>query len=170
MPRPQLLPTIDRLLHMRDVEGLSQTQIRDRVNQENRAIKGSGCPPVSRSAVSVALHRAGETGDQRPRYAAEIPWSPIAPEHINHHYQAQLRTWARINRGETVRPRAMAEYQAFRRSLEKADSVVNYSPSAGFHLVARRQGVDTGHIRFTDAQLRERGLKRQAAMSCGLAS
>lgn len=163
MPRPQLLPNTDRLIYMRDVEGLSQAQIRDRVNEENKTTMGSSYRAVSRSAVSVALHRAGETGEGRPRYREEIPWSPIATVYINDYRQAQLRTWARINHGEQdqLTPRALHEFISFKKNLDAKDAVIHYDDDHGFYAVKRRPGIDTGLIRLTDAQIVERGLTDQ---------
>lgn len=160
MPRPQLLPDTGSLLRMRDVEGLSQRQIRDRVNEENRKTMGASYQPVSRSAVSVALHRAGVTGEGRPRYEEEIPWSPIAKQYINDYRQAQLRTWGRINRGESeqLTPRARQEFTSFKKNLDENDAVIHYDDERGFFAVKRRPGIDTGLIRLTDQQIKDRGL------------
>ncbi len=157
MARRQLLPNTETLLRWRDAEGLSQSQIRDRVNERNRVSMGSDFQPVSRSAVSVALLRAGKTGDGRARYDEAIPWSPIAPEHINDYRQLRLRTWARIERGDdTVTPRARREFESFKARLDAADEVIHYTPETGFVEVKRRPGIDTGLIRLTDRQINAR--------------
>lgn len=159
MARPQILPNTERLVRMRD-SGMTQREIAAKVNEENRRIHGSDYRPVTRAAVSVALHRAGEVGGQRPRYEEEIPWSPIRPEHYNDYRQTQLRTWARVNRGDTNIPkRQLHEYELFRRRLEENDAVIHYDPRQGFFAVKRRPGVDTGMIRLTDEQIKQRGLE-----------
>lgn len=162
MPRPQLLPDINKLVEWRD-SGMSQTEIRDKINEENKRIMGSNYQPVSRSAVSVAFHRAGETSDGRPRYDEEIPWSPIAKPWINDYRQAQLRTWARINRGEfdQLTDRAKSEFKSFKNNLEQTDAVIHYTDKDGFFAVKRRPGIDTGLIRLTDKQIKDRGLEEE---------
>lgn len=161
MSRPKLLPDVQTMLRWRDEEGLSQAQIRDRVNEQNRQTMGSEYQPVSRSAVSVALTRAGKTGDGRARYDEAIPWSPIAPEHHNDPTLVKLRTWARIERGDdTVPPRARRSFETFKAHLDATDHVMDYSPETGFTEVKRRPGIDTGLIRLTDKQVQQRGLQR----------
>ena len=162
MPRPQLLPDINKLVEWRD-RGMSQTEIRDKINEESKKIMGSTYQPVSRSAVSVAFHRAGETGDGKPRYDEEIPWSPIAKRWINDYRQAQLRTWARINRGdsEQLTGRAQSEFKSFVNNLERSDAVIHYTDEDGFFAVKKRPGIDTGLIRLTDKQIKERGLEQE---------
>lgn len=159
MARPQVLPNIDRVIELRN-HGLTQQQIADKVNEENRKIQGVDFRPVTRSAVSVALIRAGEKGGQRPRYYDEIPWSPIRPEHYNDYRQTQLRTWARVNRGDKTIPcKMLHEFELFAKKLEEHNAVIHYDPKEGFIAVSRRPGIDTGLIRLTPKQIKERGLE-----------
>ncbi len=161
MGRPQLLPNMKRLLQMRD-EGLTQQQIADRVNEENRKILGSSFHPITRSAVGVAMHREGENGGTRPRYYDELPWSPVKAEHQHDHRQAMLRIWARKNAGdEKIPPRLLKEFESFERRCREHNAVIHYDPDQGWLAVKARPGIDTGLIRLTDQQIRERGLEDQ---------
>lgn len=119
----------------------------DRINLENRAKSGADAALVTRSAVSVALHRADEA-DARARYSTEIPWSPIARAHQKSHLLTMLRTWARINRDDPTLPEAARHrFESFRTRLQRDGQVVDYDPTSGFHLVDRRPGIDDGLIR-----------------------
>lgn len=159
MARPQILPNVDVLTRYRD-QGMTQQQIADRVNDDNRRTMGPDYRAITRAAVSVALHRADESGGQRPRYEEEIPWSPIAKQYYNDYLRTQLRTWARINRGEQdqLTDRALREFASFKKNLEARDAVIHYDDERGFYRVKRRPGIDTGLIRLTDEQVHQRGL------------
>lgn len=128
-------------------EGLTQQQIADRVNSTDERIVSGELAQVTRSAVSVALVRADKS-DQRNRYSAEIPWSPIRPEHQKDHSLTMLRTWARVNSSDATLPqKARDRYERFAARLERDNVVVDYNEQSGFSLVPRRPGVDTGLIR-----------------------
>lgn len=134
------------LVRWRD-EGLTQQQIADRVNTTDERIVSGELAQVTRSAVSVALVRADKS-DQRNRYSAEIPWSPIRPEHQKDHSLTMLRTWARVNSSDATLPqKARDRYERFAARLERDNVVVDYNEQSGFSLVPRRPGVDTGLIR-----------------------
>lgn len=134
------------LVRWRD-EGLTQQQIADRVNSTDERIVSGELAQVTRSAVSVALVRADKS-DQRNRYSAEIPWSPIRPEHQKDHSLTMLRTWARVNSSDATLPqKARDRYERFAARLERDNVVVDYNEQSGFSLVPRRPGVDTGLIR-----------------------
>lgn len=144
--RERILPPVATLLRWRD-EGLTQQQMADRVNSTDPRVVAGEVRPVTRSAVSVALTRADEA-DQRARYTDEVPWSPIRPEHQKDPLLTMLRTWARINRGDTTIPDTnRARFDSFRRRLERDQQVVDYDPGIGFHLVPRESDIDTGLIR-----------------------
>ncbi|MGV1037268.1 MAG: hypothetical protein ACOYD0_09620 [Candidatus Nanopelagicales bacterium] len=146
MSRQRVLPPVEVLVQWRD-EGLTQQQMADRVNTTDERIVRGELAPVTRSAVSVALVRADQA-DQRNRYAAEIPWSPIRPKHQKDHLLTMLRTWARVNAGDATLPdRARDRYERFAARLEHDDVVVDYNEESGFSLVPRRPGVDAGLIR-----------------------
>lgn len=159
MGRPQLIPNVDTLIKWRDVEGLTQTQITDRINELNKQQDGPSYRPISRSTVSVALHRAGEQQVTRTRYADEIPWSPIKREHANDFRQVMLRCWARTNRGLKLNRQMQAEYDSFVVRMKDAGAVITYTPERGFFAVKARPGIDTDLIRLTDKQVDERGLR-----------
>lgn len=134
------------LVRWRD-EGLTQQQIADRVNATDERITSGEVAPVTRSAVSVALVRA-DKADQRSRYAVEVPWSPIRPEHQKDHLLTMLRTWARVNAGDATLPDAARDrYERFAARLERDHLVVDYDEESGFSLVPRRPGIDAGLIR-----------------------
>ncbi len=136
MSRKRSLPPIEVMLRWRD-EGLTQQQIADRINVQNATDADPGGEAISRSAVSVALHRADQA-DARDRYYAEIPWSPIAREHQKSHFLTILRTWARVNRDDPTLPAAARKrYESFRLRIERAQQVIDYNTATGFHLVER---------------------------------
>lgn len=146
MSRARTLPAVEVLLAWRE-QGLTQQQIADRINEASRARDGSEAVLVSRSAVSVALHRA-DAADGRDRYSAEIPWSPIAREHQKSHLLTILRTWARVNRNDPTLPdAARRRYENFRARLERDGQVINYDAAQGFHLVKRNPNEE-GLIRL----------------------
>ncbi|MBP7973208.1 MAG: hypothetical protein WBB44_10595 [Candidatus Nanopelagicales bacterium] len=146
MSRQRVLPPVEVLVRWRD-EGLTQQQIADRVNTTDERIVSGELAQVTRSAVSVALVRA-DKADQRNRYSAEIPWSPIRPEHQKDHSLTMLRTWARVNSSDATLPqKARDRYERFAARLERDNVVVDYNEQSGFSLVPRRPGVDTGLIR-----------------------
>ena len=146
MSRARVLPPVDQLLRWRNA-GMTQQQMADLINDNNRALLGDDFTPVTRSAISVALSRAHKA-DKRPSYPQEIPWSPIAREHQKDHLLTMLRTWARINRGDpTVPELARRRFENFRDRLERDGQVVDYGATEGFHLVPRRRGIDHGLIR-----------------------
>lgn len=163
MGRPQLLPNTDVLVRWRDEEHLTQAQITARVNEQNRLTMGSDYQPVSRSAVSVALFKAGETSGNRGRYRDEVPWSPIRPEHHNDYRQMMLRAGARISRGLPVSRQQRKEFESFARRLKDAGAVIHYDPDQGFIAVKARDGVDTGLIRLTDRQIKASKLEAKLA-------
>ena len=144
MSRERVLPPVGVLLQWR-TDGLTQQQMADRINRENHE-HNRDLPLVTRSAVSVALHRA-DAADGRDRYTAEIPWAPIAKEHQKSHLLTILRTWARVNRGDPTLPdSARQRYENFRARLERDQQVIDYNPAEGFTLV-NRQAQDDGLIR-----------------------
>lgn len=151
---------------------MTQQEIADRVNEENRRILGVDYQAVTRSAVGVALHRAGEAGGGRPRYSEELPWSPVRAEHQHDHLQTMLRVWARLNAGDqSISKRLLKEFESFKRRCDAHGAVVHYDPVEGFVIVKARPGVDTGLIRLTDDQIRARGLGgRLAELGLGLKS
>ncbi len=151
--RTRLLPPTETLLRLRDEEGLSQAEIAEHVNEQNRARMGQDFRPVTRSAISVALLRAGQTGHLRPRYSGAIPWSPIRSEHKNQYPHSMLRLWARRELGEALTDRQSTNLRNFEAKLRSRDQVITYDPgNGGFAAVPARPGIDTGLIRLIDAQ------------------
>lgn len=75
-----------------------------------------------------------------------------------------LRVWARKNQGDTdISPRLLREFASFERRCEENEAVIHYDPDKGFIAVKARKGIDTGLIRLTDDQIRERDLVEKMA-------
>lgn len=121
----------------------------DRINAANRDRLGADYKPVTRSAVSVALVRAGESGSGRARYDDFLPWSPIRPEHNNQYPRTMLRLAARRGGGEQLSEAQLARLDAFVKSLHDKQEVITYSPAEGFIRVPARPS-DSGLIRRPD--------------------
>lgn len=142
MPAERILPS-DSILEKWIAEGLSHSQICDRVEEQ------SGRRP-SRSAVSVALSRAGLTN--RIRYDNWLPWKHISIEH-NHANDAQkLRMGARLMYDVGVNGSSETDTATFTnwcRRLRDAEAVVYYNEELpeGFGWTKAR-AIDTGLVRY----------------------
>lgn len=159
--KPGQLPNIEVMQQWKLEEGLNYQQIADRVNEQNKAL-GQDYRPITRSAVSVAFHRAG-VALYRNTYREEIPWK-IAKAHSHSHTLEMLRVWGRLNAGdEAVPPRLLRSFENFKKSCAEYNAVITYTPELGFVAVKPRPGIDTGLIRLTDEQIRERGLEPRLA-------
>lgn len=101
---------------------------------------------VSRSTVSVALHRLGDTAPIR--YEREIPWK-VKDEHIRKYHVCMLRLQARLDRGQELTEGDLRRVTAWRNALERDDAVIHYEPDteAGWWKVKRRKGIDRWWIR-----------------------
>lgn len=139
MPAPRHLPSDSTLLKWRD-EGLTHQQIADRV-YEREGIK------VTRSAVSVALHRAGET--HKIRYADEVPWERIKSVHNQEYPLTMLRTLGRRNRGLPISKIQDERLDSWLNRLDEEDAVVHYEPRSerGFYYVPRLPEDGDGYVR-----------------------
>lgn len=153
--KPRMLPEVDKLVAMAD-SGMTYQQIADKVNEENRKIMGSDYRPVGRSAVAVAMHRAGEK-PRRQRYPGIIPWKVAAGDNKNQRLLL-LRVFGRIKAGLPVSDEQRKSFETFARKCKETNSVVHYDPVNGWQTVKAREGVDTEYTRLTDQQIVDRGL------------
>lgn len=81
---------------------------------------------VSRSTVSAALHRAGETA-QAKKYPEEIPWT-VQERHQTHYAPRMLRLLGRRRQGIRNTPEMDARLDSWLRQLHDNECVVIYVP------------------------------------------
>jgi hypothetical protein len=79
---------------------------------------------VSRSTVSAALHRAGDS-DHAKKYPEELPWR-VRQEHQTHYAARMLRLLGRRRAGITNSAESDARLDAWLRNLEAHGAVVVY--------------------------------------------
>lgn len=139
MAPPRILPPTDQL--MRWVEaGYTHEQITDLIYTETGH-------RVSRSTVSVALHRAGKTTPQ-DRFDEELPWTVRAP-HLARYPARMLRALARRRRDLPLSESEGNKLDRWVAKLSEHNIVVAYDPDsdAGFFYVPVRgddgQGGDS---------------------------
>ena len=108
--------------------GLTHEQIAEKVSLDRGY-------PVSRSTVSSALHRAGESS-QSKKYPDEIPWV-VREKHQTHYAPRMLRLLGRRNKGVANSADMDARLDAWLRQLREAGAVVVYVPETadGFFYV-----------------------------------
>jgi len=131
MAAKQKLPSLPTLIKWRDEEGLTHKQIAERISQQEGV-------PVSRSAVSVALHRAGEVGE-KPRYDDVIPWGVTAKWNTQWPLQ-MLRRLARRERGLTLTDGEQEGLLSWLAALQEGNVVVAYHKETGLWYVPRQDG------------------------------
>lgn len=143
MARERLLPPVSELEAWVN-QGMTHDQIVEKIKREKHV-------DVTRSAVSVALSRAGRT--TRTIEDKAVPWV-IRPEHSNKIDLHLLRVHKRITEGEQVRDSDRRRYESWKAKLDAEDAVVHYEPrsAAGFWWVPRRPGIDNGLIREPDVE------------------
>lgn len=124
MSRARLLPPTSHLVELVD-QGLTHAQIAER-------ICATGVK-VSRSSVSSALSRAG-VSSQRERYRDFLPWR-LNPAHDDAFVTRQLRTLARLERGQQVSDTDRGKAERFLARLRAAGCVVTYSFDSGYSLI-----------------------------------
>lgn len=107
-------------------EGLSHDAITQRVYEETGH-------RVSKSAVAVALHRAGMTAPMQ-RYEQEVPWR-VATPHLNEYPVRMLRALGRTRRGLPLPEGERVRYERWIEWLEREGAAVAYDPQAGFFYV-----------------------------------
>lgn len=108
---------------------------------------------ISRSTVSVALHRMGET--TLIRYEREIPWK-VRDIHARKYHAGMLRLQARLDRGQKLNEGDLRRVTAWRNALERDNAVIHYEPDTdvGWWKITRRKGIDKWWIREPDVPAR----------------
>lgn len=106
--------------------GLTHQQIASRLTRETGY-------PVSRSAVSVALHRANETQPAK-KYEDEIPWR-VREDHQTHYAARMLRLLGRRRAGIGNSEDSDKRLDSWLTMLREAGAVVTYVPDTpeGFY-------------------------------------
>lgn len=140
------LPPVDELVHMREVQGLTLTQMVDTIEREHGET-------VTTSAVSQALARAGKA-QPAPRYNDVIPWR-VMMIHQKHQHLRMLRLYGREQAGLPLDEQQKRRLENWKKKLDEKNAVVHYRPheEPGFVLVPRREGIDKGYTRTPAAQL-----------------
>lgn len=82
--------------------------------------------PVSRSTVSAALHRAGESASAK-KYPDELPWK-VHEQHQTHYAARMLRLLGRRRKGIRNTPEMDQRLDSWLKQLEDSDAVVVYVP------------------------------------------
>lgn len=118
MARPQILPNTETLLQWAD-EGLSHRQMAERVYEQTGHT-------VTRGAISVALHRAGET-EHRDRYLDTIPWT-LHGRDLKSYPARMLRLLGRRRRGLPLNDEEARRLDRWLARCEDQDCVVAYDP------------------------------------------
>jgi hypothetical protein len=108
--------------------GMTHAQIAEQIGREVGY-------KVSRSTVSAALHRAGETATAK-KYPDELPWR-VKEEHQSHYAARMLRLLGRRRKGTRNTPEMDARLDSWLAQLEGASAVVVYVPDTldGFFYV-----------------------------------
>lgn len=98
--------------------------------------------PVSRSTVSAALHRAGESMRAK-KYPQEIPWK-VREAHQTHYAARMLRLLGRRRAGITNSAEMDSRLDTWLRQLESTGSVVVYFPQTpdGFFYIPGEPDVE----------------------------
>lgn len=97
--------------------GLTHKQIAEIVSRETGY-------PVSRSSVSAALHRAGES-QRAKRYPEELPWT-VREEHQTHYAARMLRLLGRRRKGIANSAEQDARLDSWLKQLADSGAVVTY--------------------------------------------
>jgi len=118
MSRPQILPNSDELLAL-SKQGLTHQEIATRITDTTGY-------QVTRSAVSVALHRAGLV-DPKERYQDEIPWS-LSGKDLKSYPVRMLRLLARQRRGLSLTVEEAHRLQSWLLKMEENKAVVAFDP------------------------------------------
>jgi hypothetical protein len=108
--------------------GLTHKQIAETITRETGY-------PVSRSSISAALHRAGQTSPAK-KYAEELPWV-VRQEHQTHYAARMLRVLGRRRAGLVNSAETDQRLDSWLETLAEAGAVVTYVPDTeeGFFYV-----------------------------------
>lgn len=130
----KILPPVSELRAMVE-SGLTHQQIADVLTRETGY-------HVSRSAISVALHRANETKPAK-KYEAEIPWR-VREDHQTHYAARMLRLLGRRRAGVTNSEESDKRLDSWLTMLREAGAVVTYVPDTpdGFYYTPGQPGRD----------------------------
>lgn len=109
-------------------QGMTHQQIADQVTRETGY-------KVSRSTVSAALHRAGQSSPAK-RYPEVMPWT-VHEQHQTHYAARMLRLLGRRRRGIQNSAEADARLDSWLDQLAANQAVVTYVPDTvdGFFYV-----------------------------------
>lgn len=122
MARPRVLPPVQEICKLLD-SGMTQAQVAEYLSKQTGE-------RVTRSAVSVALSRAGVT-TQATRYRDELPWK-VAQPHLTAYPARMLRVLGRERAGLRVTAEDGKRLASWLDTLREMNAVVAYSPTAGF--------------------------------------
>ena len=120
MPAHKILPEKSTLeLWLR--EGLTHAEMAEKVYQTTGH-------RVSRSTISVAIHRAG-LSETRTRHREEIPWRLKGKDLVSYPVR-MLRLLARQRAGEGINDEEVKRLQNWLTMLEEENAVVAYDPDS----------------------------------------
>lgn len=123
----KVLPPVSRLRQLVD-QGMTHREIAELVTRETGY-------PVSRSTVSAALHRAGDTQNAK-RYPDELPWT-VKEEHQRHYAARMLRLLGRRRQNIQNSAEMDQRLDGWLKQLDQSGAVVVYVPDTedGFFYV-----------------------------------
>lgn len=123
----KVLPPTSRLRSLVE-QGMTHQEIADLVSRETGY-------PVSRSSVSAALHRAGNS-QRAKKYTDELPWT-VKEEHQTHYAARMLRLLGRRRKKIANSAEQDARLDSWLNQLAEAGAVVVYVPDTedGFFYV-----------------------------------
>lgn len=103
--------------------------------------------PVSRSTISAALHRAGESATAK-KYPEELPWT-IHEQHQTHYAARMLRLLGRRRKGIRNTPEMDARLDSWLKQLTDHGAVVIYVPETeqGFFYILGDPDVEGVPVR-----------------------
>lgn len=122
MAPPRYLPPVQEIRKLLD-GGMTQAQAAEYLSKQTGH-------KITRSAISVALTRAGLT-EPNPRYEEEIPWK-VGQAHLRAYPARMLRLLGRANAGGRLTQEENGRLTSWLDNLAKEQAVVAYSPTAGF--------------------------------------
>lgn len=130
----RILPPDQELIKMVE-QGMTHQAIADKVSAEEGQ-------PVSRSAVSAALHRAGASKNNH-RYKDVIPWT-VHSAHAGAYHVRMLRLVGRRRQGLPMNEDETQRLNRWLSELDRLNAVVAYAPhtAMGFHYVERDEPED----------------------------
>lgn len=138
MAREQILPDMATLRRWVEEEGLTHNQVAERVLAQTGQV-------VTRSAVSVALHRAGVT-QVRERYSDTIPWT-LHGEDLKSYPARMLRLLARRRRDLPLSDEDTRRLDRWLERLEESSAVVAFSPTSNPSLIyVQRRATDSDEV------------------------